>query len=103
MHKGRFPPPTGLYEQSFGLIPSDSYSFSSFHFEHSVTGTFMYMHIHMHTHMYMYMKCQKNSLLFVVFLILNRCYVKSGWVGHGDVTDVKSSLKSLSRIKAEAF
>ena len=25
-------PPTGLYEQSFGLIPSDSYSFSSFRF-----------------------------------------------------------------------
>ena len=25
-------PPTGLYEQSFGLIPLDSYSFSSFHF-----------------------------------------------------------------------
>ena len=25
-------PPTGLYEQSFGLIPLDSYSSSSFHF-----------------------------------------------------------------------
>ena len=25
-------PPTGLYEQSSGLIPLDSYSFSSFHF-----------------------------------------------------------------------
>ena len=29
MRKGRFPS-TGLYEQSFGLIPLDSYSFSSF-------------------------------------------------------------------------
>ena len=25
--------PTGLYEQSFGLIPLDSHSFSSFHFD----------------------------------------------------------------------
>ena len=29
-------PPTGLYEQSFGIIPRDSYSFSSVSFRRSL-------------------------------------------------------------------